>query len=230
MKSNIYKMLEKFFDDPMTNIAKKMGYSEDNILILENNVERLKEDFPETYNNLKSCQHNRDSRSEIEYAQDLICSWIFEDYLVLNLKNNGLKIELSGADFERKILKSSKVSSKSDLVIHDYKKDYYIEIVNDYGGYWLKEKKIDLRDDKYLHLKKLCTDNSRSLLLGIDFLNGKFFVCDIERNDNVTFIPFHYPFRKPAYSLGLEGTTFYEFSFEKICDVLKQFIEGEEDE
>jgi hypothetical protein len=84
MKSNIYVMLENFFDESMVNIARQMGYSEDNILILENNINKLMVDYPDVYDNLKSCRHNRDSRTEIEYAQDLVCSWIFEDYLLLN--------------------------------------------------------------------------------------------------------------------------------------------------
>lgn len=102
MKSNIYEMLERFFDETMINIAKKMGYSEENIIILENNEEKLKRDYEDVYNNLKSCRHNRDGRTEMEYAQDLVCSWIFEDYLIYNLKLSGLNVELSGADFERK--------------------------------------------------------------------------------------------------------------------------------
>ena len=53
MKSNIYEMLERFFDETMINIAKKMGYSEENIIILENNKEKLKRDYEDVYNNLK---------------------------------------------------------------------------------------------------------------------------------------------------------------------------------
>ncbi len=230
MKSNIYMMLEKFFDDTMVNIAKKMGYSEDNILILEDNVDKLKIDYQDVYENLKSCKHNRDSRTEIEYAQDLICSWIFEDYLIFNLKLNGLDAELSGSDSERKILKSSAVSSKSDLVVKGYKKKIYIELVNDYRGYWLKYNKVDLRDDKYLYIKNLSSDNDKTFLLGIDFCNKKFFLFDINNNQDVKYEPFHYAYKKPAYSINLKNTIYYDFSFEKICNEIKKNLYGDENE
>ena len=230
MKSNIYVMLEKFFDDTMINIAKKMGYSEDNILILENNVEQLKKDYSDVYDNLKSCRHNRDSRSEIEYAQDLICSWIFEDYLVFNLKLNGLDAELSGSDSGRKILQSSSVSSKSDIVINGNNNKMYIELVNDYRGYWSKYNKVDLRDDKYLHIKNLSSGNNKSFLLGIDFCNKKFFLFDINNNQDVKYESFHYAYKKPAYSINLKNTKYYDFSFEKICLEIRKNLEGDDDE
>lgn len=228
MKSNVYVMLEKFFDDTMINIAKKMGYSEENILILENNVDRLKLDYQDVYDNLKSCKHNRDNRSEIEYAQDLICSWIFEDYLIYNLKLSGLDAELSGADHERKILNSSSVSSKSDMVVKGNDKKIYIELVNDYRGYWSKYNKVDLRDDKYLHIKKLSSGNDKSFLLGIDFCNQKFFLFDVNNNQDVKYEEFHSTYKKPAYSISLKNTVYNDFSFEKICSIIKKYIETEE--
>lgn len=229
MKSNIYVMLEKFFDESMVNIARQMGYSEDNILILENNINKLMVDYPDVYDNLKSCRHNRDSRTEIEYAQDLVCSWIFEDYLILNLRLNGLDVELSGADCERKILRSSSVSSKSDIVVKENNKKIYIELVNDYRGYWLKNNKVDLRDDKYLHVKNLSSGDNKSLLLGIDFCNKKFFLFDIDNNQDVRYEAFHYAYRKPAYSINLKNTIYYDFSFKEICNEVKRYLyDGDE--
>lgn len=229
MKSNIYVMLENFFDESMVNIARQMGYSEDNILILENNINKLMVDYPDVYDNLKSCRHNRDSRTEIEYAQDLVCSWIFEDYLLLNLRLNGLDVELSGADCERKILRSSSVSSKSDIVVKENNKKIYIELVNDYKGYWLKNNKVDLRDDKYLHVKNLSLGDNKSLLLGIDFCNKKFFLFDIDNNQDVRYEAFHYAYRKPAYSINLKNTIYHDFSFKEICNEVKRYLyDGDE--
>lgn len=227
MKSNIYEILEIFFDETMINIAKQMGYSEENIIILENDEEKLKSDYKDVYDNLKSCRHNRDGRTEIEYAPDLICSWIFEDYLIYNLKLSGLNVKLSGVDFERKILRSSSVSSKSDLIIRGPKNNIYIEVANDYKGYWAKNKKVDLRDDKYLHIKNLAYENNKSFLLGIDFCNKKFFLFDVNNNEDVKYEPFHYAYRKPAYSINLKNVEYYDFSFEKICSEIKKYLEGD---
>lgn len=230
MKSNVYTMLEKFFDYPLIMIAKELGYSEENILILEGNIDKLKSDYLDIYNNLKTCNHNRDSRTEIEYAQDLICSWIFEDYLIYNLKLNGLNIELSGADCERKILKSSSVSTKSDLVVRGKKQKMYIELVNDYRGYWFKYNKVDLRDDKYLHIKELASNNAKSFLLGIDFCHKKFFLFDIINNQDVKYEPFHYAYKKPVYSIDLNNTEYFDFSFAKIYEQIKKNLVGDVDE
>ena len=231
MKSNVYMMLEEFFDDTMINIAKKMGYSEDNILILEDNIDKLKTDYSDVYDNLKSCKHNRDSRTEIEYAQDLICSWIFEDYLILNLKLYGLEVKLCGTDHERKILQSSLVSSKSDMFVKGSNNNkIYIELVNDYRGYWLKYSKIDLRDDKYLHIKSLSKGVDKSFLLGVDFYNKKFFLFDVNKNQNVKYEAFHYAYKKPVYTISLKNIVYYDFSFEKICNEIKKELDGDNNE
>lgn len=227
MKSHIYEMLEAFFDDTMINIAKKFNYSEDNIIILESDEKKLKDYYPETYNNLKSCSHNRDARSMMEYAQDIICSWIFEDYLLLNLKLNGFEIELSGADRNRKLLKSNKVSAASDYIIKYNNKKGYIELANDYKGYWKKYKKCDLRDEKFVHIRNMLNNNDFSYLLGIDFVNKEFFIIDIsDENLDYKYSEFHWAYRKPAYTISLKDVQYYNFDFNKIIKIIIEKIEG----
>lgn len=225
VKSNIYLKLEKFFDETMINIAKKIGYSEENIIILEDNERKLRESYPEVYNNLLSCKHNRDNRTPIEYAQDLVCSWIFEDYLILNLKLLGLNIELSGNDQNRKILKSSSVSSNSDYLVSYNGKKAFVELANDYTGYWKKKNVCDLRDDKYNHIKIQKKDNNFSLLLGIDFVNNDFFIIDIENSNSlITYSEYHFAYHKPVYSINLNKITYKNFSFENIAKSLKSIL------
>lgn len=125
-------MLEVFFNNSIINTAQKLNYTEDNILILNNDEESLKIKYPEIYNNLLSCTHNRDYRSPLQYAQDLVCSWIYEDFLLKELNKTGLTIELSGEDKNRKILKSAKVSSNSDYLVKYNNKTAFIELANDY--------------------------------------------------------------------------------------------------
>ena len=225
MKSNIYSMLESFFDEPIVDIAKKLKYDEDNILILESDEEGLKLEYPETYNNLLSCKYNKDARTFIEYAQDLICSWIFEDYLLLSLKEQDLKIELSGEDKNRKILKSAKVSASSDYFINFNERKAFIELVNDYTGYWKKKKICDLRDEKYNHIKKASENANYSLLLGIDFKNSEFFLFDLNKNQNdIKYSEYHFAYHKPVYSLKLNNIKYEKFNFEKICSVIKDIM------
>lgn len=224
MKSNIYKMLESFFNDSIENIAQKLNYSEENILILKNKEVELKEKYPETYSNLLSCKHNKDCRSLMQYAQDLVCSWLYEDYLMSELSKNGLKVMLSGEDRERKILKNIKVNSNSDYMVTINEKTAFIELVNDYTGYWYKKGQCDLRDDKFIHIKNGIKMANFSFLLGIDFKNMQFFIININNAKNITYTNYHHAYHKPAYSINLKDILFKKFTIENICDSIKKMM------
>jgi hypothetical protein len=217
MKTHIHERLDEFFDETIINIAKRLGYNIENILVLEDKELLLKTEYPRIYGNLESCKHQRDKRSLMEYAQDLVCSWVFEDYLIVNLKNLGLNIEHAGEDRNREILSSSKVSANSDFLINNNNKKLYVELANDYTGYWLRRLQIDLRDDKYLRIKNKLNNGDVSVLLGIDLINKKYFIHDFSDEENVKYIEYHPPFSKPAYSIKLEKNKINDFSFEKVC-------------
>lgn len=65
--------------------AKDLNYSESNTLILAGDEQTLKTKYPVVYANLLSYGHNKDGRTYMEYAQDLVASWIFEDDLMAQL-------------------------------------------------------------------------------------------------------------------------------------------------
>ena len=65
-------------------IAVSLHYPDSSICVLKGDINVLKRDFPQTYSNLTSCNHNKDNRTFIEYGQDLVASWIYEDYLSSN--------------------------------------------------------------------------------------------------------------------------------------------------
>ena len=91
--------------DGLVSKAKELGYKEENILILKGQENELKSQYSECYDNIQSCRHNRDTRTPMEYAQDLVASWIFEDYIVKKIQENPLlEILLAGADKKREIL------------------------------------------------------------------------------------------------------------------------------
>lgn len=224
MKSNIYVMLESFFEEPIVNVAKKMKYSESNILILENNELELRRKYPDIYDNIVSCNHNRDFRTPMQYAQDLVCSWLYEDYLLDRLKINGLNIELSGEDRKRKILSTTKISSASDYLIEYNGKRAFIELANDYTGYWKKQKKCDLRDDKFIHIKRGINNADFSFLLGVDFKNIEFFLVNVNDTTNISYTNYHYAYHKPAYSIHLDKINFYKFTIDNICNIIKKLM------
>ena len=116
--THTYKELSNFFEMRLELLAKKLNYSESNILVLEGNEEELKNLYPDVYANILSCVHNRDGRSPMEYARDLVSSWIFEDYMVQKFNSLGYKLYLSGKDKERVILSHSRVGSDSDVILN----------------------------------------------------------------------------------------------------------------
>ncbi len=196
-----FAALCQYYNRPLFEIAQDLAYSPSNIHILEGKEAILKEKYPDVYSNLLSCTHNKDNRTIIEYAQDLVASWIFEDTLIIDLQNSGLDIKKSGADKYRKILPNSKVSAASDTKISVNNKEIHMEIMCDYTGFWAREKKADLRDEKYNKLKK-----EEALFLGFDISNKQYLLIDFTQPVEARYTPSHFPYGgKPAYSINLKN-------------------------
>ena len=212
--------LSKFFSKGIVNQAQTMGYSEDNILILLGDLSALQRRFPKTYQNLMSCSYHRDRRTPIEYGQDLVASWLFEDSLVQSLSNCGLEVSLSGADCNREILYNANVSSNSDCLITFNGISVQLEIMCDYKGYWERAKRIDLRDGKY---QKLC--NTRSLFLGVSIPTTSYILLDFGGNVTANYIPSHFPYGgKPAYSVPVSSNAFRHLDIIALAERIKQLI------
>ena len=212
--------LSKFFSKGIVNQARAMGYSEDNILILLGDTASLQRQFPQTHQNLMSCSHHRDRRTPIEYGQDLVASWLFEDSLVQSLSNCGLKVSLSGADCNREILSNTNVSSNSDCLVTLNGVSVQLEIMCDYTGYWERTGRIDLRDSKY---QKLC--NTRSLFLGISTHTTSYILLDFGGNVPANYIPSHRPYGgKPAYSVPVKTNAFQHLNISALAERIKELI------
>lgn len=217
-----YKGLKEFLGERLIQIAEENNYSLDNILILKSDIEKLKNEYPETYKNIYSCRHNRDRRSAERYAQDLVASWVLEDYVISMITDNDLKLKLSGADKNRKILPNTSVRSDSDYIALYKGEEVNIELACDYSNYWKIKKKIDLRDKKYQKLV-----DSQSLLLGISILSKNFFIADFRKPIKAQYISCHSPFGgKPAYSIDFKeaGIKFHDLNDENIIKEIKRTI------
>lgn len=207
----------------LIEVAKSLQYSDANICVLEGNAEILQRDHPNTYNAILTCRHNRDSRTPIEYAQDLVASWVFEDYFVFKMNSikakYGFEVILAGADKGREILTNKNVSAKSDCAFLYNGNRLPLEIMSDYTGYWSRTKKLDLRDSKY----KSLVDES-SVLIGISTIDTKFLIldCTDSNNKNVKYIPYHYAYHKPAYQVDLNNpdTRLIDFDIHEISKKL----------
>ncbi len=197
--------------------AKELDYPASSICILEGNEIRLRESFPEAYNNLLSCRHNRDARTPIKYGQDLVASWLFEDMLMLDLKQAGIDIQKAGADKNREVLSSQKVSSSSDCLIRYKDKEILLELMCDYTGYWAKTHRMDLRDSKFEKMR-----DSQSLFLGVSLIDNTYILLDFTKEIEAKYIQSHWPYGgKPAYSVKLSQEQFHQLSFESISFDIK---------
>lgn len=216
-----YLQLKSFYPQGLEAKARDLNYSEANLLILSGDAVELKKQFPKIYTNLLSCSHNKDRRSFMEYAQDLVASWIFEDDLMLQLRANGLQIKSAGADKDCVILSDRRVSASSDYVVSWAGKRVFLELMSDYTGYWTRNGQMDLRDGKY---KKLI--RSKSLFLGISLKDKKFIFIDFAKDINATYIAKHRPYGfKPAYKIIIDRNSLISFNIKELITLIKNAVE-----
>ncbi len=217
-----FTQLSACFRGGLMPTAERLGYSESNLLILEGNELELRQKYPNVYNNLLSCSHNKDHRTYMEYAQDLVASWVFEDFIMNELESAGLEIEKAGADKNRTILAHANVSADSDYSVQWEGKSVLLELMSDYTGYWARTGCIDLRDSKYLKLER-----NRSLFLGISTQDRKFIFLDFNYDIPARYISSHRPYGgKPAFQIRMNNEMLVPFNIEKLVEIIKQAIEA----
>lgn len=93
---------------------------------------------------------NRDVRTPVEYAIDLIYGWLVEDIVYEFLLQNGFDVQKTGSDRNREFMSSGKIKSDLDLSVDGKPFDVYF----DAQGYWKKNNKIDIRESKWRELEK----------------------------------------------------------------------------
>ena len=194
-------------------VATSLGYPESSICVLKGDIDLLAAKFPQTHANLMSCRHNRDSRTPIEYGQDLVASWIYEDTLMAELNYCGLEIVGAGADRNREILANARVSAASDCCVSSGGSSRKLEIMNDYGGFWSNVGKLNLRDDKFNKLAK-----EKSIFLGVAPQDKKYIIIDFANLVQSQLIPRHRPFGgKPAQEISITQDQLIDLDFNAIA-------------
>ncbi len=200
--------------------AKSYGYPESSVCILEGDMTILERQFPEAYKNLLSCNHHRDRRTPLEYGQDLVASWLFEDYLMENLQAQGISVSGAGADKNREVLSNAKVSASSDCLVCYKGKQRLLELMSDYTGYWARYKKMELRDSKFTKMQE-----SQSLFLGVSTVDHKYLLLDMSGDFDYSFIPSYFLYGgKPAYSIKLSPSLLKDLDFAQIASDIKRMI------
>lgn len=205
---SIYEKIDHLFSERGTSVyeqAEKYQFSLVNLAILAGDIDYVKTHAPETYQNVLSCAHQADARSPFVYVRDIVASWVYEENIRAVLTRCGFDVELAGADKDRTILPTSKVSNGADFIWHrSGSTDRSIELVCDYSGFWSAKCVMHLRDNKYIHLTE-----SESILLGIDCKNHMFYLIDFAKGKiHAQYLPHHHAYGdKPAYAIELnEGS------------------------
>lgn len=220
-----FEGLSNYFGMPLYNYAIDLGYDESNILILKGELSALKNRYSSIYQNLLSCRHHSDRRTPLEYGQDLIASWIFEDFFISEMQNDVFEIFLSGTDRTRLILPNQKTSTSSDYHIRTHTGyEIAMELVNDYTGFWYKNHKLHLRDNKYIHL---CQNQSLLLAIALSPQVQKYTLFDFRQNIQAKRILSHKPYGgKPAYELSVMPESLYDFTFTNVKETILNTIGG----
>lgn len=218
-----YDGLNTFFNNALYDYAKQYKYDESNLLILKGNLEELRKNHLQIYNNLLSCKHHSDKRTSLQYGKDLVASWVFEDFFLYEMQNSEFTIGLSGADRNRMILPNQKTSTTSDFIITSPNGICIkMELVNDYTGFWARNHTLHLRDNKYLQLQ-----NNHSLLLAVTLTSytRKYAIFDFRNKIPARYIPQHRPYgNKPAYELKITTNMMHDFSIDNVKKHILQII------
>lgn len=163
---------------PFDEIVSK--YPNDTRLLLENKIDYLKDEYPETVKNLNSCKYNADRRTIYEYGQDLAIAWVVEDFAIMLLERwLGYKVEHNGGDYDRRIKSKVGIKGDSDFIMYYEGKEVNIEFVTDYSGYMARNKSMTLRDRKFRNLK-MSSKRKPTLIFGIDLVNSLFILFNID--------------------------------------------------
>jgi hypothetical protein len=99
---------------------------------------------------LEACDltHNRDNRTQLQYATDLILGWLCEDSVVKILNNKGIMANHAGSDKDRNFLQQEAITHGADIETPELS----IELLFDFTNHWQQHDKLDLRDNKYKHI------------------------------------------------------------------------------
>lgn len=109
---------------------------------------------------------HRDKRSAVEYGADLVLSWLIEDVVA-----EVFGLRLTGSDSGREFLSAGEITNSTDFMLGTRP----VELMVDWGSYWVDLGRIHFRHDKLLKLTE-----KKAVVLGFAIRCNSFFVMDLE--------------------------------------------------
>ena len=145
-----YQNASQLLPKPVLAMAREVNYSKENYLILARRNKQLQKEFPQIWENIQGCAYCADGRAPIEYARDLVASWLVEDYFLHLLTEAGYEAAAAGADKKRTILQYCQTGAECDFQIRLGGQVFHVEFLCDYTGYWCRTGHVD--PVSYTHL------------------------------------------------------------------------------
>lgn len=155
---------------------------------------------------LKVSSHQKDKRTPDAYAIDLVLGWLIEDAILVYMILKEIPAKLQGADYKREFLEQNELDTTPDIIIGDRQ----LEIVCDWGDYWMENGKADLRDNKFHRLVK-----ENAYLFGLSPKSGMGFLIDISDKSH------GFEYNKAIYGYGFKPG----FTSTRIKDYMKPINE-----
>ena len=206
--------IEKFFNKDIISIAEECKFPEYSILVLKGDEEQLKAKFPDIYRNIISCAYAADKRTPMQYAKDLVMAWLFEAYVMENLKNQGLHVYRNGGDKDLTILSQKRVNTDSDLLAEGRR----VELISNYTSYWKRNGCFELRDSKLSHLQR-----EKALVIGVSTNYDNYLLIDFSKPIKSEYIDSYEPFGgKPAQRIYITDSMKVELKFKKLAEEIRK--------
>jgi hypothetical protein len=139
--------------------------------------------------------HFRDARQPYEYGIDLVLGWLIEDAVLALLKEKGKKAILSGNDRYREFLSQQKISTQPDIKLRFNSGDRLLEIFSDWTSTWHNKNHADLRDNKYMKVKR-----EEAVMLGIAPITSEGFLIDFSEDEEAFEQNYVAAYRKMGYT------------------------------
>lgn len=162
---NFNNLTMKYTQSEIVNFMLEHNYSDENFAIMAGDEDYLRRTNPGLFKDTWFRNSLKDSRTHLQYCQDLVSDWIYEDKVVATIEkqNPKLKVELNGGDKERCIL-GHKITNNPDFKIFYKQKYLLVEMAMSHGGYCYNQEEINFRNNKRLHLVE-----QNSWFLQVDF-------------------------------------------------------------
>lgn len=162
-----FALFNLFSEKQIIYLMKRFNYSNENFAIMAGDEEWIKKHNPDFFKYEKRSEIRKDVRTLLQYAQDLVANWIFEDSVEKIIQaNSSCHIYKNGADKYRKIL-VSRVTYETDFILKKNEIIKPVELTMDYFGYFYRKEFFHLRLNKFDYLK-----DEKALLLIIDTQNN----------------------------------------------------------